>query len=433
MVESNSIDIGESTVETGNNRSAGTSSDVGLPVCHVYRSFSELPIDQAEWDDFIIRNGCNFFSTYDWCRIWWNHYGTKRELRIYIVRVGDVLAGIFPLFSEKIWLFPVFLHALKFIGSDHAITHFFLPVRRDLMEEVTGALFREIREGKNDIIWFGPMSGLSVDWDMVGKSIAGAFKDSYHTRIRDAGEQIYYHLADSWENQLLRISRSDVKDLERSTRRLLKMYGSGNDEIKREYSDSRSLQEDFTGFVDMHRMNWKKQGMLGHFGDWPGSIKFHRELAFDQLPKGRLKLLKISIGGKVLGYFYDYVLGNTSLEILAGRSEDKDLSKISIGKINHSEKMKLHIQDKVTLLDSMRGKYDYKVKFGGTAYMTKSILLFSNHPWNGIRIWLFRKSARLLHLLYYRLWFCRFAVYYPFTRKPLSEKWIKTTFMGGLK
>ena len=398
-----------------------------------YSSFEDIPLSPAEWDDFVASAGGNFFSTFDWCTVWWRHYGKNRKLKIHIYHAGGDIVGIIPLFSERIWLFPTYLDVVKLVGSDHAITHFSLPIREDFIGDVISDLFPELIGEKHDMVWLGPISGLFRHIELIKDNFASPSQGGYATQVRNSGEQTYYHLADTWEEQMLKISKSDAKDLTYSVRRLLKMSKSPTDGIVTEYIDSDSFAGCFQEFVDMHQLNWEKQGMLGHFGDWPGSMDFHKDLAVSQLAKGRLRLLRIRFDGHTLGYSYEYLFDGTSYEVLISRSEEECFSKLSIGKINHSEKMKRDIANKTFQIDSMRGYYDYKIKFGGTAYMTKSIFVESRRFASGIRIWIFRKMSRIIHLGYYRVWFCTLAAHYPFPRSPLSGLWIRTTFLGGLK
>ena len=76
-----------------------TMRDMSVEVCS---SFNEVSISSSEWDDFVASVDGEIYSTYDWCSIWWKHYGSERQLYIYIFRYEGYVVGIVPLFMEKI-------------------------------------------------------------------------------------------------------------------------------------------------------------------------------------------------------------------------------------------------------------------------------------------------------------------------------------------
>src|SRR5919112_776950 len=54
------------------------------------------------------------FQSWAWLYSWWEYYGENYELRLIVLRNGDLLVGIIPLMLERRWLF---FGRLLFIGS----------------------------------------------------------------------------------------------------------------------------------------------------------------------------------------------------------------------------------------------------------------------------------------------------------------------------
>ena len=55
-------------------------------VCRVHEGFEEIEHVAQTWDDCVERNGGDIYSTFDWCRTWWEFYGRGRRLLVYLVR-----------------------------------------------------------------------------------------------------------------------------------------------------------------------------------------------------------------------------------------------------------------------------------------------------------------------------------------------------------
>ena len=51
----------------------------------VYDSFYSILELRQEWDAFVESVKGDIYLTFDWCRIWWELYGAKRYLRIFIL------------------------------------------------------------------------------------------------------------------------------------------------------------------------------------------------------------------------------------------------------------------------------------------------------------------------------------------------------------
>jgi CelD/BcsL family acetyltransferase involved in cellulose biosynthesis len=397
----------------------------------VFGNFDELAPIQKEWDDFVESEGGDIFLTYDWSRVWWKYYGEGRELSVFIFRNDGNLVGIIPVFFEKIRLGPIAVKAVKIVGADYNLAQFFLPIRFEYMELVINVLFKVMSQEKWDIVHLGPMAGLYPHTDHLIKAINGSMNTVCRVFVKRKGEHTYFHLSDSWEKQLEKMNKSDQKDISRSYRRLRKNLKNPTVNVEISYATKKNFQLYFDEFVKMHQTYWHKIGKAGHFEDWPDAIEFHREMAEKQLQHNRLRLLKIFAENNCLGYEYDYWFGNRCFELLAGRSEEEVLAGVSVGKINYSEKMHNLIRNNIYNIDSMRGRYAYKLRLGGKAYPTENLYVVPRKGSIFLRVLLFYIFSRILHICYYKIWYCRMARIFPVKRCSLWEIWIRSVFLGN--
>lgn len=396
----------------------------------VYDSFDQLESMQLEWDGFVESICCEIFLTYDWCRLWWKYYGAGRQLRLFVFRQGGTLIGIIPMFFEKIWLGPVFIRAGKVVGTDFALSTIIPPIRKEFLQEVIQTLIcRLVADYRWDVLHIGPIAGIYRDFGRLLEIFQKCIGQGYQVRNGNNNVQTYFMLADSWEKQMTGFSNKKRRIINQKYRALREVVGEENTPIVSRFASTQDVQQLFDGFYEMHQRHWQKLGKPGHFGDWPDSRQFHREVALEQLKHDRLRLLEVKAGTYILGYKYAYKFGDKYLELLDARSEVKELARASLGKIVFCEQLKKALQERVKHIDSMRCKYEHKMWMGGKLFLVNNIYIYSGKLWPSIRIRIFRSLSWLLHMCYYRIWVLKIAPKLPFKR-PLWRIWIRSNMFA---
>jgi CelD/BcsL family acetyltransferase involved in cellulose biosynthesis len=393
----------------------------------VFEDFDKLAALQPEWDSFVETVGGEIFLTYDWCRIWWKYYGKKRTLRVFIFRNHGALVGIIPLFFETIWLGPVRARAAKVVGTDFTISQISLPIQSAFVPIVIERLFAEMCSTLGwDIICIGPLAGQYQDCDVLYQACRRSFSSRWQVEKVNVGVHTYFELADSWEKYLSGLTNKQKDELKRNYSLLARTVGLDVNQISIRTAQEDTLDEMFTNFVYMHQLHWKELGKLGHFGDWPDSEAFHREVAQVQLAHGRLRLMEVSFGDRCLGYEYSFKCGRKYINSLGARSISEQLAHVSVGKITFGEMVKSAISEGVNCIDSSQGKYEHKLRLGGKLFPIHKIWITPRNRLARFRIGVFRLLVGLLNLGYYKIWFGRVAPKLPFKRGCLWKIWIRT-------
>jgi CelD/BcsL family acetyltransferase involved in cellulose biosynthesis len=388
----------------------------------VYHNFDQLQAVCEQWDRLALSAGSEIFLTYDWCRIWWKYYGKKRELNVLVFQNENDLVGIVPLFYETIWLGPMSVKAARLVGSDHMLSHFSLPLLKDYMKEIVEELSDFLRREKWDVLHLGPIAGLYEHRDALKEALQQFFNGSYSVFEVDGGVQTYYKLADTWTEYFAGLKKQERKRI----RRVYRMVDGGKGILTSELASMGNLDEKFQEFVRIHQKYWRGMGKGGHFEDWPDSFEFHREVAHAQLKQNRLMLLEVRLSEHCYGYKYGYRFGKKHFEVLPGRLQPENMSHINLGRLMFAEEAKSAIRDGVRYIDSMRGRYEYKLRLGGELFHTKNIYVVRKRISVMTRVRLFRILARLLNLFYYRIWFLKITPRLLFRPRPLWKIWIRT-------
>jgi CelD/BcsL family acetyltransferase involved in cellulose biosynthesis len=405
------------------------SSESILPpqvTCAVYHSFDELGDLQPHWDAFVEEVSGDIFLTYDWCRIWWEHYGKGRELCVFIFRKNDNIAGIVPMFFETIWVFLFPVRIGKIVGCDFTLAQFCLPIQPEYLDSCAKSFLETLKSMKWHILNIGPLAGLSVNTEALRDAFCRLSSDSEKITIRDGMVQTYFKLQPTWEEHLASLSKGQRREIVRKYTALEKLVPNSAANMSVILADEQVLGDFFKAFVDMHQTHWRGLGKLGHFGDWPDAFGFHYDMAKTQLQRGRLRLMSVRINDDALGYEYAYKFGDKYYAILNARTEDERYKEVGVGSIHFGEQTKMAINEKATCVDAMRGRYEYKLRLGGELFTMKFISVIKKGVINSFRIYVFGKLAALFNLIYYRIWFGRLAPKLPFKRRPLWKSWIRS-------
>ncbi len=145
---------------TGTNSQVADERLIEALSCRIHTAFEQLAGMQQEWDQFVIDIGGDIYLSYDWCRIWWEHYGAGRSLCVFVYRREKQLVGLIPLFIERIWLGPVWLRIAKVVGSDFTMCMVNPPVKSEYAEEIFGQTIEYLTDTqKCDAVLFGLLTG----------------------------------------------------------------------------------------------------------------------------------------------------------------------------------------------------------------------------------------------------------------------------------
>ncbi len=149
-------------------------------------------------------------------------------------------------------------------------------------------------------------------------------------------------------------------------------------------------------------------------------------MAEAQMKHGRLRLLKVCVGSFCVGYEYAYKFSNTYVHFLNSRASSPELERVSVGKVGFCELVKKAVAEGVNLIDSLQGKYEYKLRMGGMLVPIYAVFVVHRGLLVNLRVRTFKCLSRLIRFCYYRIWFSRIAPKLPWRRRPLWNLWIRT-------
>ena len=392
-----------------------------------YSAIEDAETIRKEWDDFIEKETGDVFFTYDWCRVWWRHYGNRRQPLIYVFRDGGEICGILPMFRERIRLGPVSTTVVKLMCSDFSPVTVPFPVRREQLKSVVSLVLDELRKVVQwDLLYLGAICGRYPDYENLLEAIRAYHAEKFSVEARQVDQQTYYRFQESWERQVETMGASQRNKARKVCKEILKRGMT----LESRLADRENLPSQFDQFVSLHQAHWQGKGMPGHFSEWPSAYEYHREMASTQLSLGRLRLMEVLLDGKCLGYEYMYHAGDTYLSFLGARI-GIDLGKIIDFKIIAlKEKVRRGLSEGVRWIDSMRGVYEYKTTLGGKLFPVRAIFVSREDFLSRAKVAVFRRSAWALDVWYSKIWRRRLAPRLGLKPGEFLDLWVRSHMLA---
>jgi CelD/BcsL family acetyltransferase involved in cellulose biosynthesis len=384
-----------------------------------YDSWTTIAAFTREWDEFVTAIEGDVYFTADWCRVWWKHYGSGRQLRIFVARSGGKIVGIVPMFRDRVRLGLSVMSLAKLVGSDFTTVVCRLPIRSDMLHPVLDSVLRELtRDDWCDAVALGPLGGNDGACESVRQVCAanGSFK---LVREHSASPHTWIPLPDTYASYLASLNKRQRQNLRRDNNLMQRELGVQTDVVRQ-----CELLSEFDRFRELHNAQWRTEGKLGHFGDWPMAEPFNHELVATLAATDRVLLFRYKSADTVLAYQLCFVLGGNCFWRLPARIVGPSWERFGFGRCALVNMIEWLIEHGIHAIEAGGGHYDYKVQLGGKEYAMQSMLLA--RPRMVGRCRRFARMADLLHLVYYRVWYLRVTPQMRFLRRPLWKLWIRT-------
>jgi CelD/BcsL family acetyltransferase involved in cellulose biosynthesis len=371
------------------------------------------------WDDFVEQSGSDVYFTVEWLQAWWAHYG-RGTFHGLIVWEGARMVGALPFCVHRVWAGPVPVRLARFVGADSTLPVFTPAIAKGFEEPVVHAVLELLLDELGcDAVSLSPLSGLSP----VAAAAEQVAADDAFSLVRsdNRGPHAVFNFPDSFDEYLQNLSSSQRQ----THRRYMRKLNSRHEISFRTVSGDEAIAY-FDRFLELHAAQWRQRGKLGHFGDWPASAEFNRELISRMATTGRARCYELTGDGRVLAIEYCFVLGDRCYWRLPAHDPDPELDKLRLGRLSLTEMFRVLIESGQRVVEGGPGHYDYKLRLGAEEYPLRRVVI-SRRSWpprwrSGLLI----QWADFLHLFYYRGWFQNIRPRLGLSPRPLRRPWIRT-------
>lgn len=369
-----------------------------------------------DWEALAQRTEAEVYLRPAWFETWWRHFGAGRRLVCLVLHREGRLAGVLPFVLDRVRVGPLRFRIARLAGTDPHCMVFRLPVEPDLASNaMTEALARLLGSEGCDAVSFTPVSARS---DLMALVREGA---GWRLLEQPDGSHVVFDLPDSFEAYLSGLSRNRRSQFRRKAANLEATF-SMKDGVR--HPDAM----EFADFVGLHNRQWQAVGRGGHFVDWPGSAAFYADLA--EKDAGSVEFHDLIGQDGPLAIYFVLRAGPVAHWRLPARSLDPAAERMSIGMVGLVKMIEALIAAGATCVEAGRGEYDYKIAYGGESVAVHRLIVAPAGRRGRRRLSLLLAWADLVHLVYYRAWFLKFA---PLLRqrlglqpRPLWRYWIRT-------
>jgi CelD/BcsL family acetyltransferase involved in cellulose biosynthesis len=388
-------------------------------------SFADAKPLRSAWNELVLRSGADIYQTFDWCRLWWQYYGARRQLHLLLCFSGEELVGLVPGFIETLWLGPARLRVAKLVGADFTIQLCNLPILSGALPSVVSrAIHHFLGESRCDLLLFGPLCGPAARLDDL--LAAGQHERDLVGRTDVLGDwcNTYFDLPDSFGAYLAVLDKKQRSNINRSSGQLSKAHRVSFDVV----GSATKVGTEFERFCLLHCAQWEAAGKLGHFGDWAHAREFNRDLVRTLGDQGMVRFYLILADDQVVSSQFSFVFRGVIYWRLPARVCGPEWDKYGLGALGLVREVEAAIGEGLRVVEAGRGRYPYKILYGAHELPLRTVQFVRRGSGVSARVRCFRAFASLLNLAYYKVLVARLAPRVPALRRPLWPLWIRSTW-----
>jgi hypothetical protein len=319
-------------------------------------------VTQAEWDDTALQLKAPIYMSFDWLRVWCEHYAARGEVRLFLLRRGGVLVSMLPVYIDTIGSRLLGFKVAKFVGANLPPKTFDPPIAAEYsLEMLRHVLTWLFARESCDLVSLGPVSKPWPAQESLARLVSNQRNATFSGNFTTCDVQTLFRLPSTFEEYLTSFGTDSRKSRMKRIRQLERDHKVQEDVV----SDPNLIPQEFEAFAGLHERQWRKFGRGGHFNSWPRSLEYNRKLAITQASHGRTNFFRLLADGHVVANRYTFRFGDTVFSELPAREVGEPWDKLGIGVSSLIKFTGQAIACGVRLVDSGLGQYDHKSGSGG--------------------------------------------------------------------
>lgn len=371
----------------------------------IYENFEDLTHLQPEWDAFVEKLNSPVYMSYDWCRIWWEFYGSGKDLRIYVFSGNGQIVAIVPIYIDCLTVGPLNLKVARLVGANIPPRIFDPPINKEwanlVFETIALKLFGE---DNCDVFSFGPISSLYPLIPDIKKLTEGQINIIGQMEEHSADVHTLFVLPETFEGYLGSLSKNERKNRRKYELRYLKKSFAIHTDVLTSWEE---IREEFQKFVEMHTVQWRSEGKPGHFGAWPKSKDFNFALVKELSQQGRVRLIRIRADDEPISYEYSFAFGDCYFWLLPARKVGSNWEQYSLGSTSLVNMLRIAIEEGMKRIEAGLAHFDYKSRLGAKEYPATIIFFTAKGLGSRFRYFVFRSIFSVINILYFKIWYQR--------------------------
>ncbi len=329
-------------------------TDLTLDVVGDDAGFAEL---RGQWADVAsVDPDPNVFLTWPWAHAWWRHFGAGRdghELHIVVIRDGEGIVGIAPLYRSRVGVGPLTTTALQRINHDSGDYGGMLLARR--ADDAVALLVEHLGAQLHSDVGVVVLSRLASDarfTALLGEELV-RHAATVETVVEQLGEAcLFTDVHDDSFNLAKQAKKHKI-------RQRLRRLGEQHTSVTFVEHTGDSLEAGLDRLVSLHDRRWEEidepmQGLLAE----PDRREFLLDAIRALDAEAMVTLLSIEADGTPVAVELDFVHENRVF--LFKGAFDPEYSAFSPGQLLHHKVFEDGLADGIDVFDFCRGDAQYK-------------------------------------------------------------------------
>lgn len=313
----------------------------------------------------------SIFMTWEWQFLWWKHYGQGQPLRVLVVKDGEKVLGILPLYLQRRRVFRFFpVRLLRNVGTGGDTTPDDLDplIDPDQAEAVAAALVNHLLTQPlgQDLMCLADFQPGSVFARLLHQ---GSVHRSRSLHEGNSATITYTPLPLSWDAYLESLHRDRRNVIRRFRRKLEATPGAR----LFTWSDLHSLDEGVDRLIELHHARWTEKGGSHAFRS-DAYCGFHREVMRTLFAQGRLRLHGAEVDGHIVALLYCYRFRDRVLYFQGGF--DPEIASLRPGLTLMGYAIEQAIAEGAQVFDMLRGEHDFKTQWAKQKRSTAQATVF---------------------------------------------------------
>ena len=301
------------------------------PVVELHSTLEPL---RSDWTELAAASR-SFFKTWEWASTWWEEFGAGRELLVTVVRAGDRVAGIVPLYRWKTR--P--LRILRFLG--HKTGDELGPICAAADRPLVARALRLALGGLRWDLLVAEQLPADEGWAALGGRVL----------VRE-GNPVLRFGGDGWDGFLRGRSANFREHVRRWPRKLAREH-----EVRYRLVDGATdLQPALSTLFGLHALRW-----TGRPSTFRTHEAFHRRVAALAAERGWLRLWLLEVDGLAVAAVYGFRFAGVESYYQAGR--DPAWHHDHVGFVLLAKAIEQAARDAVAEYRLLRGAEEYKYRF----------------------------------------------------------------------
>ena len=349
----------------------------------------------------LLRESCdnNIFLTWEWLFIWWQHYGSDKKLRIFLIKENDKIIGIAPFMQSKYRKGIISVDVLENLCSRKCdYSGVILTERKHESVAILLDYLEELIRDKNIIVRISQVPENSNFLTLLREQYP-SFSSSLSLYERVVSSCPYIDLPTTWDEYFGTLSRNRRGILRRAIRTLEKNYKV---ELKRCVNGD-NLREHLQVLFELHQKRWQLRNIRSKFTE-SEAREFYVDVSEAFQQNKWLDLSFLNVDGKPASIIWGFNYNGKYYYMTP--AFDPSFSDRKVGNVHIMLLIKDTIQNDLRNFDFLKGAEAHKSHWTLCAKDNIQIIMAKRGFWSAYRLKLLKmlikyKNIRACGLLEY--------------------------------